>query len=64
MDGVTGFLYAIIMVCVFSGLILSFFKLTVAQARRIYWRCTVLGALAAFLCGYPGWPGESRRLYA
>lgn len=53
MDGLTALLLAIIVLCLLSGFFLSLFKLTVAQARRIYWRCAALGAVAAFLCGYP-----------
>ena len=47
------FFFAIIMLCLFSGIALSFFKITVSRARRIYWRCAVLGAVSGFLCGYP-----------
>jgi hypothetical protein len=53
MDGVNAFFFVIAMLCVFSGLVLSFFKITVTRQRRIYWRCAALGALAGFFCGYP-----------
>jgi hypothetical protein len=53
MDGVNAFFFVIAMLCVFSGLVLSFFKISVARQRRVYWRCAVLGAVAGFFCGYP-----------
>ncbi|WP_428339096.1 hypothetical protein [Mycobacterium sp.] len=53
MDGVNAFFFVIVMLCVFSGLVLSFVKISVVRQRRIYWRCAVLGAVAGFFCGYP-----------
>jgi hypothetical protein len=53
MDGVNAFFFVIALLCVFSGLVPSFFKISVARQRRIYWRCAVLGAVAGFFCGYP-----------
>jgi hypothetical protein len=52
-DGVNAFFFMIAMLCLFSGLALSWFKISVARQRRIYWSCAVLGAVAGFFCGYP-----------
>jgi hypothetical protein len=49
----TAFFFAITLLCIFSSVGLSFLKISVKRQRRIYWRCVAIGAVSAFLCGYP-----------
>lgn len=39
--------------CLFSGIAVSFVKISISRQRRIYWSCTALGAVSGFFCGYP-----------